>query len=131
MPRLQTHYPEGVTAKKAPANTVPPTAAALTYEAAVEKLESIVAQIESGDVGLEDSMALYEEGILLTQRCKEILATAEQRVEILSNRTKEAKATRPNSGGSLADKESQQDIDDDSGPDGPESSDTLPDEPPF
>lgn len=151
VPPPKPHYPDGVTAKKAPSNTVSPAAAALTYEAAVEKLESIVSQIESGEVGLEESMALYEEGILLSQRCKEILATAEQRVETLSKRTKEAKATRPNSGGPLADKDSvrdsdsdndqdirqdtpqdlQQDIDDDSGPDGPRSSDILPDEPPF
>lgn len=146
VPPSKTHYPDGVTAKKAPSNTVS-SPAALTYEAAVEKLESIVSQIESGEVGLEESMALYEEGILLSQRCKEILATAEQRVETLSKRTKEAKATRPNSGGPLADKDSvrdsdsdtdqdtphdlQQDIDDDSGPDGPRSSDILPDEPPF
>ena len=151
VPPSKTHYPDGVTAKKSSSNTVSPAAAALTYEAAVEKLESIVSQIESGEVGLEESMALYEEGILLSQRCKEILATAEQRVETLSKRTKEAKATRPNSGGPLADKDSvrdsdsdndqdirqdipqdlPQDIDDDSGTDGPRSSDILPDEPPF
>ncbi len=72
----------------------------------MERLESIVAQIESGEIGLEESMALYEEGIELTQRCKEILATAEQRVEALSRRTQEGKpvAIRPNSAAALADK---------------------------
>jgi exodeoxyribonuclease VII small subunit len=97
-----------VTSKRAPDTTVTPvTAAALSYEAAIEKLESIVAQIESGEIGLEESMQLYEEGTAIAARCKEILATAEQRVEQLARRASEPATvapSRPNSGGSMADK---------------------------
>lgn len=56
----------------------------LSYEQAVEKLEEIVRRIESGQVGLEDSIKLYEEGMALGKRCKEILTQAEQRVEQVS-----------------------------------------------
>lgn len=59
----------------------------LTYEQSVEKLEEIVRRIESGEAGLEESIKLYEEGMALGRRCKEILAQAEQRVEQLSRDT--------------------------------------------
>lgn len=55
-----------------------------TYEQAVERLEEIVRRIESGQVGLEESIRLYEEGMALGKRCKAILAQAEQRVEQVS-----------------------------------------------
>lgn len=58
--------------------------AELSYEQAVEKLEEIVRRIETGDAGLEESIRLYEEGMTLGKRCKEILSQAEQRVEALS-----------------------------------------------
>jgi len=67
-----------VTAKKTPKPDE------LTYEQAVEKLEEIVRRIESGEAGLEESIKLYEEGMALGRRCKEVLAQAEQRVEHLS-----------------------------------------------
>jgi exodeoxyribonuclease VII small subunit len=56
----------------------------LTYEQAIERLEQIVSQIESGQAGLEDAIRLYEEGMMLAKRCREILAQAEQRIEQLS-----------------------------------------------
>lgn len=56
----------------------------LSYEQAVERLEEIVREIESGRPGLEESIRLYEEGVKLGNRCKEVLAQAEQRVESLS-----------------------------------------------
>lgn len=89
-----------MTAKRAPN-------AALSYEAAIEKLESIVTQIESGEIGLEESLLLYEEGTALAARCKEILSAAEQRVEHLSKRASETPPTpqRPNSGPQSADKD--------------------------
>lgn len=58
--------------------------AELTYEQAVERLEAIVGQIESGEVGLEASIALYEEGVTLGKHCREILTKAQQRIEELS-----------------------------------------------
>ncbi|MDX2132650.1 MAG: exodeoxyribonuclease VII small subunit [Planctomycetota bacterium] len=59
-------------------------APAPTYEQAIARLEDIVRRIESGEAGLEESIRLYEEGVALGQRCREILARAEQRVEQVS-----------------------------------------------
>lgn len=50
----------------------------------MERLEEIVARIESGEVGLEDSIALYEEGVALGRHCREVLTKAQQRIEQLS-----------------------------------------------
>lgn len=59
----------------------------LPYEKALERLEAIVARIESGEAGLEESIALYEEGVALGTRCRKILSQAEQRVEFLTKET--------------------------------------------
>lgn len=56
----------------------------LTFEQALEQLEEIVVRIEGGESGLEKSIADYQRGMALVQRCKGILAVAEQRVEELS-----------------------------------------------
>ncbi|MFO0832705.1 MAG: exodeoxyribonuclease VII small subunit [Phycisphaerales bacterium] len=55
----------------------------LSFEAALERLEGIVQRIESGDVGLEQAITEYEQGMALIRRCKDVLARAEQRVEEL------------------------------------------------
>lgn len=57
-----------------------PETADLTYEAAVEELESIIDQIESGDIGLEQSIRRYERGAALLKHCRSILDQAEQRI---------------------------------------------------
>jgi exodeoxyribonuclease VII small subunit len=56
----------------------------LTYEQMVEKIEEITARIESGEVGLEHSIALYEQGVRLGKRCQEILRNAQQKVDELN-----------------------------------------------
>lgn len=56
----------------------------LKYEQAIEHLEQIVQQIESGQVGLEDSLKLYEQGTKLIQHCRQVLSQAEQKIQILS-----------------------------------------------
>ena len=56
----------------------------LTFEQALEKLEKIVEQIESGQIGLEDSIARYEEGIKLVKQCREILDAAEKKIQLLA-----------------------------------------------
>lgn len=53
------------------------------FEQSLKKLESIVAQMERGDVSLEDSVKLFEEGSKLADQCKKQLAEAEGKVEIL------------------------------------------------
>lgn len=54
--------------------------AELTYEQSMEKLEKIVAQLESGELGLEESLKLFEEGTKLAADCNKALNDAEQKV---------------------------------------------------
>lgn len=53
------------------------------FEQSLKQLETIVAQMERGDVSLEDSVKLFEEGTKLAEQCKQQLAEAEGKVEIL------------------------------------------------
>ncbi len=56
----------------------------LRYEEAYEELDSIVAQLESGDLPLEESLALFERGQLLAARCSELLEQAEIKLRQLA-----------------------------------------------
>ncbi len=53
------------------------------FEDSLKKLESIVAQMEKGELTLEDSLKLFEEGVGLSASCKEQLDAAEGRVQQL------------------------------------------------
>src|SRR5260370_30977156 len=53
----------------------------LSFERAIEELESIVKRLEEGKVPLEESVAIYERGEALKRRCEELLRQAEARVE--------------------------------------------------
>lgn len=53
------------------------------FENALEELEEIVENMESGELSLEDSLKAFEKGIKLTRDCQEALNQAEQRVKIL------------------------------------------------
>jgi exodeoxyribonuclease VII small subunit len=53
----------------------------MTFEAALKELETIVSQLERGDVPLAESVAIYERGEALKNRCAELLKEAEARVE--------------------------------------------------
>ncbi len=54
-----------------------------TFETTLDELEQIVGQLESGDLPLERSLELFEEGIKLSRECRTRLANAERRIEIL------------------------------------------------
>jgi exodeoxyribonuclease VII small subunit len=54
-----------------------------TFEESLKKLEGIVAQLERGDLPLEDSIKMFEEGVRLSAECKQELENAESKVEIL------------------------------------------------
>jgi exodeoxyribonuclease VII small subunit len=54
-----------------------------TFEDSLKKLESIVDQLERGDLALEESIKLFEEGVNLSNTCKKELETAEGKVQIL------------------------------------------------
>jgi exodeoxyribonuclease VII small subunit len=55
----------------------------LNYEAAVAELETLVTRLEQGDISLEESLKLYESGVLLSRDCQEALKNAEQKVQML------------------------------------------------
>ena len=54
------------------------------FEASLTQLEGIVHELEDGRVGLEESLARYEEGVKLLRHCHGLLTKAERRIEILS-----------------------------------------------
>lgn len=56
----------------------------LGYEQAVEQLEGLIERIESGEIGLEESLKQYETGMALIKRCRAILATAEAKITELT-----------------------------------------------
>ena len=53
------------------------------FETSLKKLETIVAQLEQGDLPLEDSLKLFEEGVGLSAICKQELDAAEGKVQML------------------------------------------------
>lgn len=55
--------------------------AAMSFEQAMKELESVVSQLERGDVALDQSIRLYERGAKLKERCAKLLKDAEERVE--------------------------------------------------
>jgi len=54
-----------------------------TFEASLEALERIVKELERGDLPLEKSLELFEQGIGLSRQCQERLSQAERRIEVL------------------------------------------------
>lgn len=55
----------------------------MDFEKKLNRLEEIVEKMESGDLALEDSLKLFEEGIRLSRECNVQLTDAEQKVKIL------------------------------------------------
>jgi len=53
------------------------------FDAILSRLREVVRQLESGELSLEQSLAIYEEGVQLARKGQQLLATAEKRVEIL------------------------------------------------
>ncbi len=58
----------------------------IKFEEALKRLEKIVEKLESGDVPLEESLSLYEEGITLFRHCSSKLEEAKKKVEILTKK---------------------------------------------
>lgn len=53
------------------------------FEKALERLRKIVSRLEKGDLPLEESLQLFEEGVKLSGFCSERLGDAERRIEVL------------------------------------------------
>jgi exodeoxyribonuclease VII small subunit len=58
------------------------------FEAQLESLEKIVRELERGDLPLERSLELFEQGVRLSRECQERLNEAERRIEVLLRDTK-------------------------------------------
>ena len=56
----------------------------LGFEEAVEQLEELIEQIESGEIGLEEALKRYEQGSALIKRCRTILDAAQARIAELT-----------------------------------------------
>ena len=54
------------------------------FETSLEELERIVRELERGDLPLEKSLELFEQGVKLSRACQERLSEAERRIEILT-----------------------------------------------
>lgn len=68
----------------------------LSFEDALRALEQVVRQLESGDVPLDQSIALYERGEALRRRCQARLDTAQARIEaIVQDARGQAVGTKP------------------------------------
>lgn len=66
-----------------------------SFEQALAELESILSEIESGEVGLEQSLQRYERGMFLLQHCREVLQQAEEKIELLSKNQEGRLQTQP------------------------------------
>jgi exodeoxyribonuclease VII small subunit len=66
-----------------------------SFEESLKKLETIVDQLEKGDLTLEDSLKLFEEGVGLSAACKKELDTAEGKVQILIKQRDGSLKTEP------------------------------------
>jgi exodeoxyribonuclease VII small subunit len=62
-----------MTSKKKPRN----------FESAIERLEEITEQLETGETSLEDSMKLYTEGLEIAQFCEKKLTQAQKKIKII------------------------------------------------
>ena len=56
----------------------------IKFETALQRLEQIVDQLEAGDLPLESSLKVFEEGVALARRCAKYLEEAEKRIELLT-----------------------------------------------
>jgi exodeoxyribonuclease VII small subunit len=59
----------------------------IRFEAAFERLTEIAAELEGGEISLDESIGRYEEGMKLIARCQQILDEAEQKIELLAKKS--------------------------------------------
>lgn len=72
--------------------------AGVKFEQAMARLEAIVAELEKGDLPLDESLKIFEEGIRLSKNCLKVLEEAERKIEVLvqdKNGKKQLRAFSP------------------------------------
>jgi exodeoxyribonuclease VII small subunit len=62
----------------------PSAAGELTFEQALAQLETIIRELEDGQIGLADGLTRYEQGVQLLKQCYQGLENAQRRIELLS-----------------------------------------------
>jgi exodeoxyribonuclease VII small subunit len=67
----------------------------LKFEDCLARLEQIVSALETGNLPLEDSLKVFEEGVALARQCSRYLDDAERRIEILAKDETGVTTTRP------------------------------------
>ena len=72
-----------------------PATAEPNFETAMDRLEAIVEQMESGKLPLEDLIVRYEEGMNLVKVCQERLASAEQKIDIIARNSAGKPVVKP------------------------------------
>jgi exodeoxyribonuclease VII small subunit len=65
------------------------------FEEALERLQNLVRELESGDCPLEDSIKKFEEGMALARKCQDRLNQAEQKIEVLLQADKSGVSSTP------------------------------------
>ena len=68
---------------------------AMSFEAALKELETIVGKLESGQAPLAESIAIYERGEALKARCEALLKEAEMRIEKITLRAGQPRGPEP------------------------------------
>ena len=64
----------------------------VNFEEALDQLETLVEDMEGGDLSLEDSLKAFEQGIKVTRECQAALTAAEQKVQLLLEENGQLKA---------------------------------------
>lgn len=67
----------------------------MKFEKALERLEEIVASLEGGDMELEKSLEIFDEGVEMTKICQTHLSEAEKKIEKLVKNQNEELSTKP------------------------------------
>lgn len=63
------------------------------FDQTLAELETLVTQMEQGDLSLEDAMRTFEQGIRLTRECQSMLDQAEQKIQLLTSAADQEPAT--------------------------------------
>ncbi|HUK55961.1 MAG TPA: exodeoxyribonuclease VII small subunit [Nitrospiria bacterium] len=80
------------------------------FEDALARLETIVGQLEKGDLPLEESLKIFEEGVRLSKNCLKTLEEAERKVEILLKDKDGRKRPKPFAMGTEAREDLHEDV---------------------
>ncbi len=65
------------------------------FEESLQKLETLVKNLETGTLPLEDALTAFQEGVGLVKQCQTLLSQAEQKVEILTKANADTVETKP------------------------------------